>query len=161
MDNDLTLAAMHVSFELEAAVAMFVRLHWHEDRWVDVALLEAHLMHTRNLIEFFLEGRRGTIHCSDFLDQPWTPPRSPAVKRLRDAMEPINQYVAHLDRARSQQSSESWHYPEIADDLIFVMAQFVGKVEKAHPERTLAFEQTLRSARGHMAGALSRSRSSE
>ena len=99
------------------------------------ACLESMLLHARNLSEFLIEGRykSSDIHRSDFTPT-WSPPNSPAKKRLRDARSMMDRHLAHLSWDRVEVDVPEHDPKRISDDIVEVMRVFVDHLEaEANP----------------------------
>jgi hypothetical protein len=91
------------------------------------ALLEAHLIHARNLIEFFIPGatRDDDILLIDFVDKQWSP-TGPETERLGVLKVEIDKRLAHLTRLRHFDFG-GWPSLLITGDLMILVHQFVSK----------------------------------
>lgn len=99
------------------------------------ACLESMLLHARNLSEFLIEGRykSSDIHRSDFTPG-WSPPNSPAKRRLRDARPMLDRHLSHLSWERVEIDTPEHDPKRISDDIVEVMRAFVDHLEaEANP----------------------------
>jgi len=98
------------------------------------ALLEAHLIHSRNLIDFFLPGakRDDDILLSDFVEDLWTPSGLPA-ERLGNLRIEIHKRLVHLTRRRSIDFT-GWPSLLITGDLMNLVRQFLDNFRTSSPE---------------------------
>lgn len=95
------------------------------------ALLEAQLVHARNIIEFLIQSvsdrpNRADLLRTDFLPfgvDDWTPGPNSAVGTLNRHIQTINRHLSHLswDRiVRPSNKAKEWDYPGIAWDVLAV-----------------------------------------
>ena len=98
------------------------------------ALLEAHLIHSRNLIDFFFPGsiRDDDILLSDFVDDLWTP-SGPSVERLGIFRIEIHKRLVHLTRHRNIDFT-GWPSLLITGDLMTLVREFLDVFRQTNPE---------------------------
>ena len=94
------------------------------------AIIEGHLLHTRNLIDFFLPGvtRRDDILVKDFLREAWTPEVLEA-DRLTLLKPEIDKRLAHLTRERHIEF-DGWRSIIITGDLMELVSQFLTRIRE-------------------------------
>jgi hypothetical protein len=97
------------------------------------ALVESHLIHTRVLTEFFLQGeaRSDDIVVSDFVDAAWTP-NGPELDRLKDLMPEVHKRLAHLTRRRHVEFP-GWYSVLITGDLMILVSEFLDRIGEESP----------------------------
>ena len=108
--KDAQKAARHVAYELGMFRETFGRLPAAGP--LPVLVLEAFLVHTRNLIEFFWDGApSGAILPKDF-GAPAARDKDPAFEDLRHS---ISQLVSHLtwDRVDHELRPQDWSYSRL------------------------------------------------
>lgn len=135
----------HVSYEIQmfvglAAAREATTLQHNSPvvaRWVKNAVLEATVLHLRNLLEFLYPGnpRRTDVVAADFcLDPPWNDVRPQITKDLEHARWRANKEMAHLTTGRLNPSDQekAWDIPKLREQLLPVLQTFV---EWASPKR--------------------------
>jgi hypothetical protein len=117
------------------------------------ACLESMLLHARNLGEFLIEGRYKTsdLHRSDFAPG-WSPPNSPAKRRLRDARAMVDRHLSHLSWERDEEGKFDHDPTGIADDMVEVMSAFVDHLEAVASPAAAWFDVQLQQACDLLAG---------
>jgi hypothetical protein len=131
-DEELVLAAGHVSYELTQMVDVAQLLPKITNPPVTNALLESVLLHARGLIEFVLDtGRESDIRAKQF-DPDWKLRPKPRAKSLRKLKKAIDQHLAHLTWARVKEGQRPWEYDVVAD-VVDAVRDFTATVEKSKP----------------------------
>jgi hypothetical protein len=113
------------------------------------ALIEAHILHARNLIDFFLPGssRRDDIRMSDFLDSEWLIIGAEK-DRLAGLKPHMDKRLAHLTRQRHDEF-RGWVSIVIAADLMKLNEDFVRRFAHEMPEQVDWFREAV-VAQGHL-----------
>jgi hypothetical protein len=144
--EDLNQALIHLGYELETCVETVQALHAYEaDGAIDArarvgvdpriarnALVEAHLLHTRALIEFLIDTKTpqpGDILRTQFATE-WSPQPDEAVRRLETFKRTISKHLAHLtwDRVDDIEPLPSQKYGAIARDIVAVARAWANHV---------------------------------
>lgn len=104
---------------------------------VQNALLEAVLIHARQLIDFLIRNptRDDDMIRSDFGGGDWTPSPADAVARLdsADLRDLINKHLAHLTWGRIAPEPPAWEVASIVEDLIVVAAEWGKSLQEKEP----------------------------
>jgi hypothetical protein len=114
------LATRHVGYEVERCVACAVVLRaGGVGAVLRDALLEAHLIHARNALEFLApkDPRPDDVVASDLVreDAPWDPGLPDDLKRVISA---IGKHLAHLTWVRVTHPEPVWTPLELAQDVL-------------------------------------------
>ena len=111
-------AINHLGHEIAMCLACAVRTeHDYNDTVSRLAVLEAHLLHTRALIEFLLrEGRLNDIRRESIVPG-WTPRPTDAVERLDALLLNLQRHVSHLTWRRVTDGTRQWNVSEHARDI--------------------------------------------
>jgi hypothetical protein len=164
--EDLTIAAGHVQYELDALVGCYRRFLAAENEaereptrekvLIANSYLEAMLVHARCLIEFIWKSRderERDIHRHDYLPG-WDLSDAAEREEARVLYDRINKHLAHLSWERVEATPEE--FPGWAYDLPhFVLRLFSGfeaEVRKGRPWATM-LEEGVKSARNDLPAA--------
>jgi hypothetical protein len=132
-DEELVLAAGHVSYELTQMVDVTLLLPETTYPPVTNALLESVLLHARGLIEFVLNvGRDTDIRAKQF-DAEWKLKPKSRRKSLSKLKKAIDQHLAHLTWARVHEGQRPWEYPNLVADVVEAVHDFTTSVERSQP----------------------------
>jgi hypothetical protein len=132
-ENELIKASDALAYEVWMFQSLASVMHTGSNlpRVMKNALLEAFLVHTRNLIDF-LYSKKGTkpddIVIDDFYGvAPHLQTALPAKSEALIYIEPrINKFVSHLTYKRIETApTPEWPYPEITDELNMLINIFV------------------------------------
>jgi hypothetical protein len=154
--DDLNQALIHLGYELETCIETACALRAYQaDGAIDAhapavldpglirnALVEAHLLHARALIEFFIETKSpqpGDILRTQFATE-WSPQPAEAVRRLATFKRTINKHLAHLtwDRVDDVEPLPSEKYGAIARDIVAVARAWADHVASPDHRHELA-----------------------
>src|SRR5947207_3316592 len=133
-------AAQHVAYELEVMVATAIAVESPSPDAIANALaagavvaplaenhgvLEACLLHARNLIDFLLGQKIATdVHRSDFVAQ-WAPQKTDGTRFLRKTRPLLNKHLAHITWDRVLNPPSPWPHLRIAGEIMNVFASFL------------------------------------
>lgn len=151
--EDIAAAAHHVAYELEVLVtsALAVKAATVEDAGWPIdpemtaasyaennGLLEACLLHTRNLTDFLiLTGRAGDVRRTDFVAN-WAPPKSEHTRYLRSIRPLLDKHLAHITWDRVLNPTKPWDHYQITRSVLHVFAAFLAALkdsESPHLEK--------------------------
>jgi hypothetical protein len=123
----LKAAARDVCYEVNALFRAHARL---EDTDEQRLILEALLLHFRNVVDFFFESARGSdgIHASDFFPEPdhWKPPAPAWVPQYRRR---CNKLLSHLTYSRIEYGKKremGWHLDDKLASISGTWNEFLG-----------------------------------
>jgi hypothetical protein len=131
-DERLSLAAQHVTFELDQVASLPAQIERfeREGSTSGIACFESFLLHARNLIDFLLGSHDpDEIQRTDYIEG-WNPPKSAASRRLRDVLPVLHERLAHLSWRRIEASDVRVDQRQIAHDVMTVIGAFVQKLEE-------------------------------
>src|SRR5262249_46831429 len=105
---------------------------------VSVACLESALLHVRNLLAFLDPSEEDWINIRHYLPK-WSPPKSEALRGLRNKREPLNAHLSHLSWKRVSERSRrgenpGWNIWSLADDVLTVFTDFVARLQEVDEE---------------------------
>jgi len=150
--------AHHVCYEVEQLVLGVVPNGVDLTVSVRNAMLEARLVHLRNLAKFLTDPRPSCddVHkltdlvADHYFDDGWHAPRSvlgSSRERQGKVLNAINRRVVHLSTERRDTSDVKpfrWDSSELIDAVPSALAgfaEFVAKLHDAHPERAAWFDR--------------------
>lgn len=115
------------------------------------ALLEAHLIHARNLIELLVmePGKRPSdVRRTDFLPEgtePWGPggDAEQAARRLEAMWKPINKHLTHITWNRLSGEGPEWSPGQISEDILHLATDWVEYLRKHAPQSAAALAPHL------------------
>lgn len=134
MEDILGSASNHVRYEMDMLLATGSLLGKDvEPSAVRFALIEAFLVHARNLIVFFSQDRPkepkhpDDVWASDYVSQ-WRSSSGQTEAKMLSTLykERIDQTVAHLTSKRVEQALKDWDVGQIANDLRAIWESFIG-----------------------------------
>jgi hypothetical protein len=150
------VARSHVAYELHQMGAMSKPAIWGEPaRLAGVALLEAYLIHVRNLDEFLTRRRARwpeLVVANHYFDDPWTPPTC----LDRADLDHISRKIAHIycDREDGFDWSAEGVLPRFAHWILHVFEHdFLASLRALHPARAAWFDHGLANAHTALAAA--------
>lgn len=105
-----------------------------------VAFLESGLLHVRSLVDFLDTAKEADITASDYFGEPWNPPKTEPLKRLRGARKILDKHLSHLSwdrvtmRAENNDENPAWSVPALADDVLCVFIDFMNALKAKIPK---------------------------
>jgi len=148
---DLRKAVSHVCYELqrvEELPAALERARAARDETAVSACFEAFFLHLRNLLEFLDAPKPRRISARNYVGPKWAIPKSDALRRLRNAREPINAHISHLlwERVTVEQNygGGNWEISDFALDIGEVFEVFLAELECKDDEVAEWFRARLR-----------------
>lgn len=140
---DPTDMALHIGYEIDAMMSMALRIGTTNDATIENALLEAALVHCRNLAEFLVgKNRRGDDIVPEDVVAGWDPE---AVEIPSAAVIATHKHLSHLTKTRIIDGQVGWEFPFLPRTILAAMHRFVAhcEAERATPAATAILRNHL------------------
>lgn len=129
---------LHVKYEHEMLTysSLYLSNFSKNNSWgiIDSLILEAFLIHARNLINFLYYGsnpeNNDEILAESFFDDPiyWKKNKVKISSFMRQQKEDIQHYLAHLTKDRVSLQSKKWNNSQITEEINKAFSQFLQLV---------------------------------